>query len=102
MQLHRIGDEYRRIGELILESAETGEVATELEAALSAIEDKLEAKAMAICSLYTEMRADAEAAKAESDRLAKRVQSRANAADRLKQYLWDELNKLGMTKLKTE
>lgn len=102
MQLHQIGSEYRRIGELILESAETGEVAPELEVAFSAVEDKLEVKAMAICSLHMEMKADAATAKAEADRLALRSQSRNNAADRLKQYLWDELTKMGMTKLKTE
>jgi hypothetical protein len=102
MQLYRLTDEYRRLGDLLAMSADTGEIPTELEAQLSAIEGELTHKANSICSLYRELLAEGDVAKAEAERLGMRAMARRNAAERLKQYLWGELSKLGMQKLKTD
>lgn len=99
MTLYHLPDAFKQLEHLI-EQAD-GELTPELESTLDALQCTLQQKHDGICGLVRQFTADADAAKAESDRLAQLAQVRRNRADRLKRYLMETLQRLDMPGLET-
>src|SRR5262249_31907538 len=78
-----------------------GELTGELEIALGTLENELARLVDAICALVQRFTRQAEAAKAEADRLLNLPRVRANAAMRLKDYLKQHLECLRIRKYET-
>lgn len=85
MKLYELSNAYRLA---LQESADNdGELTPELERRLDAINEAFEAKAEACACLVIEAQREAEAWKAESDRMAKHARTCANRAERIKNYI---------------
>lgn len=99
MKLYEITDQYRKLESYIEEIDNVGdaEAFTQLN---EWVQDTLENKAQAICCLIKELDADAEAYKAEADRLTSLRKTTENKAKRLKEYLQWNLESIGQDKLK--
>lgn len=72
-----------------------------LEKALSSIEDNIEIKAESMAKLVKGIDGDIAALKEEENRLAKRRKSLENKQVNIKQYLENQLNVMGIDKVKT-
>jgi len=79
-----------------------GELTPDLENELAALEYELAHKVTGICCLVQRFMRQAEAAKAEADRLHALSRVRANAAARLKEYLQLHLESMGLRKYETD
>lgn len=96
MRLYELAPEYSRIMDAV--SACDGELSPEVEQALADLEGSIDQKVDGLCRLYQELEGDAEKAHAEATRLAKLAGVRTNAADAVKKYLKDCLEKAGLKK----
>lgn len=98
MKLYEIATEYQNFIDLV----EAGEIPEEAIAdTLESITSLLEDKADNIACLIKNLTAEAEAIKAEEDRLAARKKRKLKEAERLTNYLSDTLQKSGHTKIET-
>lgn len=97
IKLYDLAEAYQNILNLIDEENPD----TELTNALSAIEGQIEIKAINIANLIKSLESEAEIIKAEEQRLAQRRKARENAVVRIKEYLKENLETLGMEKIKT-
>lgn len=96
MKLYEIKDEYRGL----LSLAEDGELTAEAIAdTLEAIEAEFTDKARSCVMVLKELEAGASAAKAESERLKALADSRAAQAERLKEYIADNMKAIEKDKL---
>ena len=98
MTLYEIAGEYRTIMDRI-EDAD-GEITDADSAALDAIDGGFSAKADSILALAAEAQAEADAAKEQEARFAKRKRSAQRRADWLKRYLKDAMVRVGFDRVK--
>jgi predicted RecB family nuclease len=98
MKLFEISATYRSILESF-EDAEGPEQVDALTEELSAIEDALESKAEAMCQFIKTLEAEADAFKAEEERLRTRRQALENGAERIKRRLEETLMSLDISDL---
>jgi hypothetical protein len=97
MKLYELTEEYLAILEA-LEAAETPEEYEEAMAALVEISDATHDKLQAVAKIRAGLVAEAEALKAEEQRLASRRKPKEAAAERLKKYAEFEMLKAGITR----
>lgn len=90
--LYMLADEYRRLYEAADEGADVGEL-------LAAIEDALEVKAANIGRMLAQWEGDAEVAKEEAARLSARCSALEARAERLRDYLRDNMVASGIKKI---
>lgn len=98
MKLHEITNEI--LMDALVDA--NGEISPEAEAQLGALEEDLHAKTEAYCKIIRTFECEACAAQAEVDRLQKLVQVRTNAAKRLKAWLLQNLQRLGLERVETD
>jgi hypothetical protein len=92
--LYQLAEEYRRLKDALDEGADVGEL-------MAAIEDALEVKAANICRLLVQWEGDAEVAKREADRLYDRHKALQNRAERLRDYLRENMTAAGINKIES-
>jgi DNA repair ATPase RecN len=107
MKLHEITNEIQRVMDLLVEHE--GELCPEAETLLGRLEEDLHRKTDGYCKAVRILEAQAAVAKAAADqmkaecnRLGKLAQARSNSAERLKDWLKTNLQRLGMTKVETD
>ena len=98
MKLYEIAESYRAIDSQLDESG--GEVTPEIEAALSALSDRLSEKVDAIGALVREAQAESQAFADEAARLRGRAAAAASKVTRLKAYLLNQLKAIGFDRVK--
>ncbi len=100
MKLYEITDQFRQLDDFLpeIESGEEAQAFTEL---FDWLQGTLEEKVAGICAVYRNTEAEAEAIKAEIDRLTKRKKALENKAQRLKDYLLYNLEAVGQEQVKT-
>lgn len=98
LKLYEIAARFRLLDELL--DANGGEITPEIQACLDSLDSALEAKVDNIAALVREGTAEADAYKAERDRLADRERAARNKAARLKAYLLESLKAAGKDKVK--
>jgi phage host-nuclease inhibitor protein Gam len=96
MKLYELTDNYRRILDMLDEGQDEA-----LQDTLDSIKDAIEQKAEGIAKIIRTMDAEAEAIKAEEQRLNQRRKAIESRRDGLKRYLEDQLNLTGIDKVKT-
>lgn len=96
IKLYDLTQAYQNILELIDDEQDS-----DLAKALQAVEGEIEVKAVNIANLIKSLESEAEIIKAEEERLAQRRKARENAVARIKEYLKENLETLGMEKIKT-
>lgn len=99
MNLYDLTDEYAQVVDTLTENG--GELTPELEAQLDAITGQWKEKVERTGLYIQNLKALAEAAKMESDRLSALCKSRLGAAARLTDYLKRNMEKVGETKVVT-
>lgn len=82
----------------LLAAAEAGE---DITAALAALDDAIEAKAIGIVKVLATLEADGVAAGTEEARLAKRRKAAENAVERLREYIKQCMQAAGIVRVKT-
>lgn len=98
LSLYNIAEEFRNL----MEAVENGEIPEEaLADTLESIDAAFDVKAENIACLIKNLKAEAEAIKAESSKLAERSKAKSNQADRLKSYLEGCMSQMGKEKLET-
>lgn len=98
MKLYEISADYQRFQEQV----ESGEIPEEAIAdTLEAIEGEFDDKVDNIACMIKSLRAEVEGIKAERKELEKRIKQKENKADRLTQYLKDQMFFSGRTKVET-
>ncbi|SHN77516.1 siphovirus Gp157 family protein [Desulfitobacterium chlororespirans] len=97
LKLYELTGAYQNIADLV----DDDNPDLDLVAALSAIEDEIEIKAVNIANLIKSIDAEAQIIKAEEERLKKRREARENTVVRVKTYLQEELLKVSVDKVKT-
>lgn len=100
LSLYELTQEWQSIEDALLESG--GELTDELAARLDAYRAALPAKVDGYCRVIQRLARQAEAAKAEADRLAQLARVRGNSADSLKRRLLGELLAQGLQKVETD
>lgn len=95
MKLYQIADEYRVVMAQI-EAAE-GEITDEQKALLDSLTEEGERKVESIAMMIRELDAEADALDRESKHLKSRRDSTVNRSEWLKNYVKDELRRLGTT-----
>jgi len=98
-RLWEIGAELELIGDLIAENG--GEITTETEARIEALEGAFESKVERIALYVRECAGRAAAAKAEKDRLAAIQRHHEAAAAGLKRYMLNQMRRLGIPRVET-
>jgi hypothetical protein len=96
MKLYELTDNYRRILDILDEGQDEA-----LQDTLDSIKDAIEQKAEGIAKIIRTMDAEAEAIKAEEQRLAQRRKAIENRRNGLKEYLETQLASSGIDKVKT-
>ena len=97
-KLYELTEMYKNIWDLV----EDDEIDLEtLETALSQVEDNLETKAESMAKLVKGIDGDVTALKEEENRLAKRRKALENKQTNIKLYLENQLNVMGIDKVKT-
>ena len=97
MTLYQISDTYQQAIGRALETEEDAEALTR---ELSAITDSFAVKAEAVLGYVRNVEADANAYKAEMDRLQAHFKALQGKSDRLKEYLSHEMRRCNLTELK--
>lgn len=97
LKLYEIADELDVITNRLIENG--GELTPELEAAWEEMEGAFEAKAERTALAVQDLSRKADAAREESRRLRELARSRANAADRLKEYLRGQMARLEIRRI---
>lgn len=100
MRLYEITDELREIEHQLIESF--GELTPEIEARLEKLQGARKEKVQNICRLVQNLQRTAEAAIAEASRLGELAKARKAGADRLKNYLRQEMVQLGEQRYETD
>lgn len=100
LKLYELSQKHREIMHLIVENG--GEISDELIADLEAVDKGIERKTNAICRMRAEHSRTADAIDAEIKRLQALKRSHANAADNLKGYLHECMNKAGTDRIETD
>lgn len=100
MKLYEITDQFRQLDSFLpeIEDGEEAQAYTEL---FDWLQGTLEEKVEGVCAVYRNTEAEADAIKAEIDRLSKRKKALENKAQRLKDYLLYNLEALGQSKVKS-
>lgn len=83
----------------LLDTTDDGELAPGVEQRLDALQMAFDAKVEACCKIVRDYEAEETAMKAEAARFAKRAQSAANGKERLKAYVKNHLDALGIAKM---
>jgi len=99
MKLYELTDEWNAALEA-LQDAETPEEEAEAHERLASIAEPLETKLENIAKVRATLLAEAEAYKAEAERLTARRKTRENAADRLKSYAESGMREAGIREVK--
>ena len=97
ISLYELSDSYQNVLNLIDEDNPD----TDITQALTVIEDRITVKATNIANLIKSLESEAEVIKAEEQRLKQRRQSRENAVENIKRYLKENMEMVGMDKIKT-
>lgn len=98
MKLYEIANDYLAL----MQAVEDGDIPEEAIAdTLEAIGGEIEVKADNIACLLKEIDSDCEAIRAEERRLAERRRTKERLYERIKQYLSEELLRIGMAKVET-
>jgi len=92
LKLYELTDAYRRLSEIEDE---------DFAPALTQIQGAIEEKAAGMMALVRELDTEADALKLEAKRLAERGAARTNRAQRIKDYLRQEMEAAGLLKIKT-
>lgn len=101
MRLYEINEKMREVIENgFAVDYETGVVYEDTDG-IDELSEALNEKLDACACVYKELQAEADAVKAEKDRLAKREKSIRNRADRLRLYIQGGMESAGMTKVET-
>ena len=101
MKLYELREEYLDIIDE-LESSDSPEIEEGLHDRLAKISEAIEVKADNIARMIANYNADAEAYKAEAQRLTDRRRTAERRAESLKGYLFGELKSIGVDKVKGE
>jgi len=110
MRLYELADNFRQVSDLLLAASEASVMGDEGSAeavqtwkdTLESIDAPLEQKMLACAAIIRERKADAEALKAECQRLAKRQKAAEKAEDGLRDYLAATMQATGKLKVKDE
>lgn len=98
MKLYELTDKYAELAQMIADDETKTEM---LGDTLRALEDAIEIKAENIAKLIKNLDAEVEAFKNEEKRLADRRKALETKRDGLKRYLEEQLEKIGLDKVKT-
>lgn len=98
MKLYEIGEQYTALLEMAEENGLTEETIRDT---LESIEGDFSEKADNLACLIKTVLAEAEAIKAESDKLTDRFKTKKAYADRLKKYLFEQMSIIGKNKIET-
>lgn len=96
MRIYELAEAYQQI----IDRIEEGEV--DLTDTLESIEDALEVKLENTAKIIRTWESESVALKAEEDRLKKRRETRENGADRLKKYIFENMQKVKKEKIEGE
>lgn len=96
MRIYELTEAYQQI----IDRIEDGEM--DLNDTLESIEDALDLKLENTAKIIRTWDAESAAIKAEEDRLKKRRQTRENGAERLKQYIFENMQKVKKEKIEGE
>lgn len=99
LHLYEVVEQLVRIGDTLAENG--GEITPEIEAQLRDLEGTFEEKVERILLYAQNLKASAEAATKEADRLAVLARGRASIADRLRQYVKAQMEALNRPKIET-
>ena len=99
LKLYELGDAYQKIVEQAIENG--GEITPELALELDAIGDAFAVKAERTALYIRNLIATATAAQVEADRLRGIAGSADRAVEGLKRYLFDNMQRVGQTQIKT-
>jgi hypothetical protein len=96
--LYEISDQYAAF----LSAVESGDIPEEaINDTLESIQGEFQDKADNIACMIKNLEAEANAMKCERDTLSERIKSKQNQAERLKEYLSREMQKVGVRKFET-
>lgn len=100
--LYKIGDEYNRLLEELVETAdaETGEVDLDVVRQLESIHGEFEEKALSVATVYRELKSEAKRYEEEEKRLNGIRKKMEHSAEEIKGYLMRELMRTGTEKIK--
>lgn len=101
MKLYELRQEYQALAARAQEAADDPELVQAYEDTLSSLSGDIVDKVHACCIVVRSMEAEADAVKAEEERLYKRRKAVEAAADRLRAYMTVELATLGMLNVRT-
>ncbi|MBL7989044.1 MAG: siphovirus Gp157 family protein [Chlorobi bacterium] len=99
MKLYEIADNLAELEEYV--STCEGRIDPAILGGLIAVEESLTAKVEGVCKVILSMERNAEAAKAESERLARLAKNRSESARGLRNYLTHHLERLGKRRVDT-
>lgn len=100
MQLYKLTNQYQELYDLLSTADETE--ADGLHEILAQNADAFEDEVENIAKIIATMKGESEAIKTEEERLRQRRQTLENRTDSLKRYLYDNMNVLGLDKVKGE
>lgn len=96
-RLYEIGERYRNLADMLDDDSIPAEAVLE---ALDGLEEEFTAKAQAVAKLVLDLDAEAEAAKTEAARLSNRKRAAENKAQRLKGYIQQQMESIGLQQLR--
>ncbi len=102
MRLYELTAEYEAIADAAFNTAENGEISTELSQQLDAIESAIDDKLAACCRIVKNLQGIADATNSEVQRLKDKQQSANKAIERIKDYMQTSLEILGTDKRKVD
>ena len=98
MKLYEVSEQYTKLLEMAEEQGLTEEIIRDT---LESIEGEFDEKADNLACLIKTVLAEAEAIKAEQDKLSERFKTKKAYADRLKKYLFEQMSAIGKRKIET-
>lgn len=99
--LYEVSKVYEAAWEFVFEeSGPDGEITRDLQAIIDAVESDLTEKLDACCKVISELESDAKACSDEARRLSTRARSRQENSDKLRAYVKQTLERLGIRKHK--
>lgn len=99
LTLYELGDQLQTVADTLVENG--GELTPELAEQLAALEGAFEAKVERVLLYAKNLEGTAAAAKLEAARLSDLASGRANAADRLREYVKGEMERAKIDKVET-